>query len=56
MGIKGWFLGGSYDVTVVCTNCDHTVTVRIGQGKTVESWARSAKCRVCKNRGCFQKI
>lgn len=56
VGIKSWLLGGSYEVTVICTNCDHTVRVRIRQGKSVEQWARNARCRVCKNRGSFQKI
>ena len=60
MGIKEWLkgepsVGRSYEVTVVCTNCDHTVRVRIGHGNSVEGWAKSAKCKVCKTRGHFQK-
>lgn len=60
MGIKDWLLGNpspgrSYEVTVRCMNCDHTVTVRIGHGKSVERWAKDAKCRICKTRGNFQK-
>jgi len=60
MGLREWLngepsVGRSYEVDVVCTNCDHTVTVRIGHGKTVESWAKNAKCKVCKNIGHWEK-
>lgn len=60
MGVKDWLMGNpnpkkSYQVNVICTNCDHTVRVRIGNGQSVEGWAKSAKCKVCKTRGHFQK-
>jgi hypothetical protein len=60
MGIKNWLSGepstdSSYEVTVVCTNCDHTVRVRIGHRKTVGSWGKTARCRVCKTTGHFEK-
>ena len=60
MGIKDFILGNpskgkSYEVTVVCTNCNHVATVRISHGKTVEGWGKTAKCKVCKNRGFWQK-
>jgi hypothetical protein len=61
MGFKDWLKGepsiaNSYEVTVVCNNCDHTVRVRIGKGKSVEQWAKNARCRVCKNTGHFEKL
>jgi len=60
MGIKDWLSGepsvdSSYEVTVVCTNCNHTVRVRIGHGKSVENWKKKAKCKVCKNIGHWEK-
>jgi len=60
MGFKDWIMGNpnpkkSYQVTVMCTNCDHTARVRIGNGHSVEGWAKTAKCKVCKTRGHFQK-
>ena len=53
--VEEWLTGGSYEVTVVCSNCGHTVRVKISQGKTVEHWARNTRCKVCKNRGHFQQ-
>ncbi len=55
MGFKEWIVGGSYEVTVVCTNCGRTVGVQIRQGTTVEHWAKNMKCKGCKTRGHFQK-
>ncbi len=60
MGIKDWLSGTpsidkSYEVTVRCTNCNHIVRVRIGHKKTVETWAKSARCKVCKTIGHWEK-
>ncbi|MGY5149563.1 MAG: hypothetical protein ACW9W3_05820 [Candidatus Nitrosopumilus sp. bin_68KS] len=60
MGIKEWLKGEpnpkkSYEVNVICTNCDHTTRVRIGNGWSVEGWAKTAKCKVCKRKNTFQK-
>ena len=60
MGIRDWLsgepsAGSSYEVTVVRTNCNHTVRVRIGHRKTVEGWAKKARCKVCKNIGHWEK-
>jgi hypothetical protein len=60
MGIKDWLMGKpnikkSYTVMVVCMNCNHKITVRIGNGWSVAGWAKTAKCKVCKTRGNFEK-
>jgi len=55
MGFKELVFGGSYNVSVVCTNCNHNVRVQIRQGKTVELWAANTKCKNCKTRGNFRK-
>jgi|APSaa5957512535_1039671.scaffolds.fasta_scaffold24833_4 hypothetical protein len=60
MGIKDWLMGKpnpkkSYFVNVTCSNCSRTIRVMIGQGWSVEGWAKTAKCKNCKRKGSFQK-
>ncbi|AFS80665.1 hypothetical protein NKOR_03875 [Candidatus Nitrosopumilus koreensis AR1] len=60
MGLKEWLKGEpdpkkSYQVKVICTNCDRVITVRIGHGWSVEGWSKNAKCANCKRKGSFQK-
>lgn len=55
MGFIDWVIGGSYEVTVICTNCNRTIRVQIRKGQSVERWALNRKCKRCKIRNRFQK-
>lgn len=55
MGFIDWIIGGHYEVTMICTNCDRVVRVQIRKGQSVERWALNRKCKRCKIRNRFQK-